>query len=127
MPDHYGFNHLTNWGRVTVECIECGLQGRLSEWPEERRKDHCESFHSVRIERKKRNRRTKDEMEAVRLEQRERQKEKQRLREEKEAAKNWTINSEGLRVQNCKLCGVSFTQERRRGRPQVECEDCRGW
>lgn len=31
-----------------------------------------------------------------------------------------------VRTQPCRICGENFTQPRRRGRPRLECDSCRG-
>lgn len=44
------------------------------------------------------------------------------------------VNLDGLeyevrgleRIQPCRVCGNDFSQPRRRGRPRLECDDCKG-
>jgi hypothetical protein len=43
MPDHHGFDHLPNWGAVTVRCVACGAEGPLWQWPERARQRHAEA------------------------------------------------------------------------------------
>jgi hypothetical protein len=42
MPDKYNFDHLPDWGRITVSCIEigCDTRGPIYYWTEEKRLEH---------------------------------------------------------------------------------------
>ena len=40
MPDQYGFDHLPNWGIVSVRCIDCGAGGSPVTWTEKMREKH---------------------------------------------------------------------------------------
>lgn len=139
MPDAYGFNHLVDWGKAQVKCIECEAGGSYSQWPEEKRREHSLTHVQHGEIKVKRNRRTKAEMEAALLAKREKQAEKLRLKEEQKRLKEqkkkereekaaliyWTIDKDGMRVQPCRICGKDFKQIIRRGRPKLKCDDCK--
>jgi hypothetical protein len=96
MPDKYGFDHLPNWGVVTVACVEpdCTAKGPMYEWPlEKREQHHLIHLNSVVVE----------------------------------SEENPGIIFTGhLRRQKCRDCGDDFYQVRKRGRPALSCEKCRG-
>lgn len=50
MPDIYGFDHLTDWGVITVACIEegCDCRGSLAALPEHKRRRHHQSHETQR-------------------------------------------------------------------------------
>jgi hypothetical protein len=118
MPDKYGFNILGDQG---ISCIEfgCEAKGTPYEWPEEKREEHYKMHHGVSIDSPKRNRRTKDQIEKDKIER------IKKIESGEITVIGYHIDENNMRVQNCRMCGTSFKQERRRGRPRLECNNCK--
>jgi len=117
MPDKYGFNVLGSRG---FECIEvgCDAKGMGFEWPDDRRAAHHLMHHpdEAKI---KRNRRTKDQIERDALEKR------KKIEAGEIVVIGFHIDGDNMRVQNCRMCHLPFKQERKRGRPRLECDNCK--
>jgi predicted Zn-ribbon and HTH transcriptional regulator len=122
MPDKYNFDHLPDWGVISVRCIEVGCEagGPIHSWSERKRENHSKSHHpDVGGIKTRRRRRTREEMEQYRLEKRQKAIEKQKRQKERQEP----------RLIVCRVCGNEFSIPRRKGRYPSLCPECKekGW
>lgn len=137
MPDIYGFNHLPNWGAITVQCIEdgCNAGGTLGDWSERKREEHYLT-HLVAIKEAAKTVTVCIDCGEEFLQERRRGAPRIRCDKCREIAKQhqldaykkeptYKISRTGFRLDECVICGKEFEQEIKRGKPWKKCEECR--
>lgn len=102
MPDEFGFNHIPRWGFVSVQCTECDLSAPIYALQPDERERH-----------------SKTHLQAVRIEHID-------ADGNVTSDRSYTVTADGMRVQTCRNCGEEFEKPTRRGRPQLECDTCKG-
>lgn len=122
MPDAYGFNHLVDWGKAQVKCIECEAGGSYSQWPEEKRREHSLTHIIIKEQNRELQCSICGNMFLEKIKRGPGSKYCSKCKPVKELA--YKVNDEGLRVSNCASCGIEFTQEIKRGRPLKFCKKC---